>query len=74
MAKTLSFIMDRFVDELFSRLRELGYQARMISIDRLHLLKKQIDEQRNRGLLDNQFYQERLAWFRFQIPEGLPRA
>ena len=73
MAKRLSFIMDRFVDELFSRLKELGYQARTISIDRLHLLQKQIDEQRNQGLLDNQFYQERLDWFRFQIPEGLPR-
>src|SRR4030043_319319 len=73
MAKMLFFIMDRFVNELFSRLRELGYQARTISIDRLHLLQKQIDEQRNQGLLDNQFYQERLDWFRFQIPEGLPR-
>jgi len=66
--------MDKFVDELFSHLRELGYQARTISIEHLHLLQKQIDEQRNQGLLDNQFYQDRLDWFRFQIPESLQKA
>ena len=66
--------MDRFVDELFERLRALSYQARMISIDHLPLLQNQIDEQRNQGLLDNEFYQQRLAMFRFQIPESLPRA
>jgi len=66
--------MVRFVDELFSRLGEFGYQARTISIDHLHLLQKQMDEQRNQELLDNQFYEERLAWFRFQIPESLPKA
>jgi len=74
MAKRLSSIMDRFVDELFSRLGELGYQARTVSINHLHLLQKQIDEQHNQELLDNQFYQDRLAWFRFQIPENLPKA
>jgi len=70
----VTFIMDRFVDELFNRLRELGYQARTISIDHLHSLQKQIDEQRNQELLDKQFYHDRLAWFRFQIPESMPRA
>jgi epoxyqueuosine reductase len=66
--------MDRLADELHSRLRELGYQGRTISIDHLHSLQKQIDQQRNQELLDNQFYQERLAWLRFQIPESLPKA
>ena len=66
--------MNGFVDELFKRLIELGYQARTVSIEHLRLLQKQIDEQRNEGLLDNQFYQDRLAWFRFQIPESLPKA
>lgn len=66
--------MDGFVGELISRLGEFGYQARTISIDHLRLLKKQIDGQRHQGLLDNQFYQERLAWFRFQTPESLPKA
>ncbi len=66
--------MDRFVDEVLSRLREFGYQVRTVSIEHLHLLRKQIEEQRNEGLLDNQFFQERLGWLRFQIPESLPKA
>jgi epoxyqueuosine reductase len=66
--------MDRFTDELFNRLRELGYQARMISTEHLDQLQKQIEEQRSQKLLDSQFFQERLSWVRFQIPEGLPRA
>jgi epoxyqueuosine reductase len=66
--------MDRFIDDVFDRLGKLGYKARMVSIDHLPELKKQIVEQRSQELLDNQFYQERLAWFRFQIPESLPNA
>jgi epoxyqueuosine reductase len=66
--------MHGFVDELFDRLKELGYQAQTVSIEHLHLLQKQIDEQRSQELLDNQFSQERLAWLRFQIPESLPKA
>jgi len=66
--------MNRFADELFSRLRELGYKARTVSIDHLCLLQKQIEEQRSQGLLNSEFYQNRLDWFRFQIPESLPKA
>ncbi len=66
--------MDKFVDEVFDRLGKLGYKARMISIDHLPTLEKQIDEQHSRGLLENEFFQERLDWFRFQIPDSLPKA
>jgi len=66
--------MNRFVDEVFDRLGELGYQSRAVSIDHLQLLQKQIDEQYSRGLLENQFFKERLDWFRFQVPDSLPKA
>jgi epoxyqueuosine reductase len=66
--------MNRFADELASTLLELGYSARTVSVDHLPLLKKQIDEQRNQGLLDDQFYQERLAWVRFEVPNNLQNA
>ena len=66
--------MDKFIDEVFDRLGKLGYKARMVSIDHLPMLEKQIEEQRSQKLLDSQFFQERLAWFRFQIPESLPKA
>jgi epoxyqueuosine reductase len=66
--------MDKFTDEVFSRLRELGCQARMISTEHLDQLQKQIEEQRSQKLLNSQFFQERLSWIRFQIPESLPKA
>jgi len=59
---------------VFDRLGELGYQSRAVSIDHLQLLQKQIDEQYSRGLLENQFFKERLDWFRFQVPDSLPKA
>lgn len=66
--------MDRFIDEVFDRLEKLGYRARMVSIDHLPMVEKQIKQQHSQKLLDDQFYQSRLAWFRFQIPESLPKA
>jgi epoxyqueuosine reductase len=70
----LSSSVERFVDELFVRLRERGYQARMVSVSHLQLLQQEIDSLRNRSLLDSEFYQSRLAWFSFQIPKNLPKA
>jgi epoxyqueuosine reductase len=65
---------NRFAEEMFVRLRERGYQARMVPITQLQLLKKEINSLRNCGLLDTEFYQRRLAWFNFQVPEDLPKA
>jgi len=66
--------MNKFVDKVFSGLGKLGYKARMVSIDHLPMLEKQIAEQHSQELLENGFFQERLAWFRFQIPDSLPKA
>ena len=70
----LFLIMDGFGDELFVRLRERGYQARMVSISHLKLLEKEIHSFRNHGSLDVEFYQDRLAWFSFKVPKDLPQA
>ena len=66
--------MDRFVDNLFVRLGERGFQAPIVSVSHLHQLQKEIESLRSQALLDSQFYQERLAWFSFQIPQNLPKA
>jgi epoxyqueuosine reductase len=66
--------MDKTVNELFAGLRKRGYQARMVSIDRAGLLQKQLGGLREKGLFNEVFFQERLAWFRFQTPESLPNA
>ena len=44
----VSSCMDRFVDELFADLRKSGYQARIVSIDHLALLQREIDRSVNR--------------------------
>jgi epoxyqueuosine reductase len=72
--ETLSLAMNRFVDELFAGLRERGFQARIVSVSHLQELQKEIESLRSHALLDSQFYQDRLGWFKFQIPEDLPRA
>jgi len=66
--------MGRFVDKLFVRLRERGYETRMISISHMQLLRKEIECLRNNDSLDSEFYQSRLAWFSFQVLEDLPDA
>jgi len=66
--------MDSFVDDLFVRLRGRGFQARIVSVSRLHQLQKEIESLRSHAFLDGQFYRDRLAWFSFQIPEDLPKA
>ncbi len=66
--------MDSFVDNLFVRLGERGFQARIVSAFHLQELQKEIEKLRSHAFLDGQFYQDRLAWFNFQIPEDLPKA
>jgi epoxyqueuosine reductase len=66
--------MDSFVDNLFVSLRERGFQARIVSVSHLQELQREIESLRSHALLDSQFYQDRLAWFNFQIPEDLPKA
>ncbi len=66
--------MNKFSAELLGSLREQGYEARTVSIYHVSSLQKQIAEQHKQGLLENQFFQERLNWFRFQIPDSLPKA
>jgi epoxyqueuosine reductase len=70
----LSSVMDSFVDNLFVRLKERGFQARIVSVSHLQELQKEIESLRSHAFLDVQFYQDRLAWFNFQIPEDLPKA
>jgi epoxyqueuosine reductase len=66
--------MDAFADDLSVRLREHGFQTRIVSVSHLQQLQREIESLRSHALLDSQFYQDRLARLNFQIPEGLPNA
>ncbi|HVO37152.1 MAG TPA: hypothetical protein VMT01_03180, partial [Candidatus Acidoferrum sp.] len=69
-----SSVMDSFVDNLFVRLRERGFEGRIVSVSHLHELQNEVESLRSHALLEGQFYRERLAWFNFHIPEDLPKA
>lgn len=66
--------MQGVVGELRSRLEEKGYQSRIVSVGPLRDVKKAIEGNRSRGLLDEEFYRERLTFFSFKPPDLLPRA
>lgn len=62
------------MEELLLHLAECGYQWRTVSIHHLPELKEDIEGRYRQGLLDTEFYQQRLAWFDFRIPDNLPEA
>lgn len=70
----MRFDMSRLVEELFHHLGERGYKSCIVSLSRLHDLQDEVEERLRRRFLDKEFYQERLAWFRFQVPEELSNA
>ncbi|MBI4758303.1 MAG: hypothetical protein HY783_04795 [Chloroflexi bacterium] len=61
-------------EQLFSQLEERGYQGRIVPIQHLRDLQEEIIGRYRQGLFDKEFYQERLAWFDFRLPDSLPEA
>lgn len=61
-------------EELFLHLAEHGCKGRIVSIEHLRDLQEEIEGCYRHGLLDKEFYQERLAWFDFRIPDDLREA
>jgi len=60
--------------ELFSQLKEWGYQGRIVSIQHLGDLQEEIEGRYRQGLFDEEFYQEWLTQFAFSPPDSLPEA
>jgi epoxyqueuosine reductase len=66
--------VDTYAEELLRRLAEQGYQGRIVSIQHLPELEEEIKGRFNQGLFDKEFYQQRLAFFKFEVPETLSNA
>lgn len=64
----------RLNSRIISKLKVAGFKCRVISMDHLHELEKEIHSLYDRHLVDNTFYRERLTNFHFSIPETLPGA
>src|SRR4030067_3665427 len=73
-AKTSKIRARVCMEELLLHLTERGYKGRVVSIQHLPELKENIDGSRKQGLFNEEFYQERLAWFDFRTPDSLPEA
>jgi epoxyqueuosine reductase len=61
--------MNEFIDEVFAQLKKRGYQGRAVSINHLPSLRDEIEERQRKGLLDKDFYKERLGWFKYVPPD-----
>jgi len=66
--------MVQFAMELMSQLEKHGYRGRIVSVQHLLALKEGIGELYEQGLLDKEFYQERLTHFVFLVPSSLQEA
>jgi epoxyqueuosine reductase len=62
------------VSDLLCRLGEIGYRGRIVPAERLRDLQEEIEGRRRQGAFDDEFYQERLAGFKFDPPGDLPEA
>ena len=61
-------------EELFSQLAERGYKGRVVSIQHLGDLQKEIEGHYRQGSFDEEFYQESFTWLTFSLPDSLPEA
>ncbi|MBE9506928.1 MAG: epoxyqueuosine reductase [Chloroflexi bacterium] len=62
------------IPTLLRQLDEKGYKGRVAPIRHLRDLQEEIEGRHRQGLFDEEFYQERLAEFKFDLPDGLPEA
>ncbi|MBN1247392.1 MAG: epoxyqueuosine reductase [Anaerolineae bacterium] len=56
------------------QLDEQGCQGRVVPVHHLRDLQEEIEGRYRQGLFDDEFYQERLAGFKFSPPDDLPEA
>src|SRR3972149_6808735 len=65
---------ERLMQELSLRLEKEGYQSRTVSVRCVRDLQESIERNQAQGLLNEEFYQERLTHFSFKLPDILTDA
>lgn len=63
--------METAAETLYSKLKEHGLKGRIVSINHLQDLQGEIENQRANGLFNEEFYQEGMSFFSFQVPDVL---
>ncbi|MBN1810473.1 MAG: epoxyqueuosine reductase [Anaerolineae bacterium] len=62
------------IPTLLHQLEERGCKGRVVPVRHLHNLQEEIADRHRQGVFDDEFYQERLAGFKFDLPDDLPEA
>ena len=66
--------MPILIDSLYSDLERHNLRARVVSVDRLDDLRREIQDRHAQGQFDPEFFRGRLDWFDFAPPADLPGA
>jgi epoxyqueuosine reductase len=66
--------MSTTIDNLYSRLDQDRVKARIVSIRHLDDLRHEIENQYTQGHFDEEFYRERLTFYKFQPPDNFSSA
>lgn len=65
---------DKVTEELLNELARNGCRGSVISVERLPILRRELEDMRDSGRLDSKLWSDWLSVFRFEHPEELPRA
>ncbi len=60
--------MESVIENTYARLERCGAKGRVVPIHRLQVLKREIEGEHVQGVLDKEFFQERLSSFAFTPP------
>lgn len=66
--------MSSIWDNLNKYSEKHGWRIRMLSVEHLQDLQDDVQMLHSQDLFDEEFFQERLSWFRFRVPDDLPKA
>ncbi|MFH1942609.1 MAG: 4Fe-4S double cluster binding domain-containing protein [bacterium] len=58
--------------QIIDAMNNLGFKTRIVSVDRIQDLKREIRHAHSRGMFDERFYRERLLKYHFEVSETLP--
>jgi epoxyqueuosine reductase len=61
--------MKASIEKLYTQLEERGLEGRVVSVRRIHDLKRDIEDRYAQGVFDEEFYRERLRVFDFNPPD-----
>jgi epoxyqueuosine reductase len=66
--------IDRLIQEMRQDLEGSGFKSSVVSVRRVEELRLGLEDLRDKGVLNEEFYKERIAAYSFRPPADLPKA